>query len=297
MGPVRDRLEEVVVGVLERRVAVVAGGTSGIGAAIATSFASEGAGVVIAGRRETDGERMAESLGGNGSFVRADVAVEADVEALFGQVVDRFGRVDILVNSAGTPGRVGSFIGADLTAVRCTFAVHVEGTLAAIKHAAPVMVAQGSGSVINVASIGGVLAGWTSPDYSAAKAAVIQLTRSSAVELAESGVRVNCLSPGPIITGIFAKAAGIDPREADQHANLLEPVFAERLELWQPMRRPGIPDDVARAAVWLASDAASFISGQNLAVDGGITAGRPRAVSAADRAAVGRALQPQAATS
>jgi NAD(P)-dependent dehydrogenase (short-subunit alcohol dehydrogenase family) len=159
-----------------------------------------------------------------------------------------------------------------------------------MKHAAPVMTAQGSGSMINVASIGGQVAGWTFLDYSAAKAAVIQLTRCVAVELAEHGVRVNSVSPGPILTGIFAKGAGVDPATADRTAANLEPVFRDRLQAWQPIPRAGLPEDVAGTLLWLASDASAFVTGQNLAVDGGITAGRPSAVAAADRTAMGKVL-------
>ncbi len=135
------------------------------------------------------------------------------------------------------------------------------------------------------ASIGGQLAGWSLLDYSAAKAAVIHLTRCVAVELGERGVRVNSVSPGPILTGLFGKAAGMDAAQADDGASVLEPVFVSRLQSWQPIHRAGAAGDVAPVLVWLASDAAVFVNGQNLAVDGGITAGRPASVSAADRAA------------
>lgn len=124
-----------------------------------------------------------------------------------------------------------------------------------IKHAATVMIGQGTGSIINVASIGGKYAGWSMLDYSAAKAAVIQLTRWAATELGEHGVRVNGVSPGPAVTGLFGKGAGIDPAEADRTAAVLEPVFAARLESWQPIHRIGVAADVAGALVWLASDA------------------------------------------
>jgi len=107
---------------------------------------------------------------------------------------------------------------------------------------------------------------------------------------AENGVRVNSISPGPVLTGIFAKGAGVDPAEADHGAAALEPVFNARLEMWQPMRRAGRPSDVASVAVWLASDASGFVTGQDLAVDGGITAGRPAAVSTADRAEMAKVL-------
>jgi NAD(P)-dependent dehydrogenase (short-subunit alcohol dehydrogenase family) len=278
------------MGVLDAKVAVIVGGTSGIGARTAEAFVAEGARVVIAGRREEQGEKLAAELGPNARFVRVDVTSEAEVEALIAEAVQRFGRLDCLVNSAGHGGSPAGIAAADLAGLQRTMAVHVGGVLATMKHAAPVMTAQGSGSIVNVASIGGQLGGWTFLDYSAAKAAVLQLTRSAAVELAEHGVRVNSISPGPILTGIFAKGAGIDPAEADRTAGILEPVFNARLEMWQPIRRAGLPSDVAPAAVWLASDASGFVTGQDLAVDGGITAGRPAAASAADRAEMAKVL-------
>jgi NAD(P)-dependent dehydrogenase (short-subunit alcohol dehydrogenase family) len=132
------------------------------------------------------------------------------------------------------------------------------------------MCAQGSGSIINTGSVAGILAGYSSIVYSAAKAAVIHLTRVVAMELGESNVRVNCISPGGIATGIFGKGAGLPPEQAEKTTELMKQV----LENIQPIRRPGMVDDIARAAVFLASDDASFINGHNLVVDGGLTGGR-----------------------
>ena len=283
------------MGVLDGRVGVIVGGTSGIGAATAHLFAEEGATTVIAGRREEKGQKLAAELGPDACFVRTDATVEADVAGLMTETARRFGRIDCLVNSAGGGGTPGGIGAVDLSQLRRIWAVHVEGVVAAMKHAAPVMAGHASGSIINIASIGGELAGWTFLDYSTAKAAVIQLTRTVAVELADRGVRVNSISPGPILTGIFGKGAGIDPEEADRTAAVLEPVFKDRLEPWQAIRRVGLPDDVAGVALWLASDTSQFVTGQNVNVDGGITAGRPTSVSAADRAAMGKVLLPSRA--
>lgn len=279
------------MGALENRVAVIAGGTSGIGARAAELFVAEGGAVVVGGRREKEGKELATRLGQNARFVRADVAVESDVEVLIAYAVAEFGGLHVLVNNAGF-GRTppGGLASTDLECFWTVMAVHVGGVLAGMKHAAGVMCEQGSGSIVNTASTGGHLGGWTGTDYGAAKAAVLQLTRSAAIELGEHGVRVNSVSPGPIPTGIFGKAYGMDPADADRTASQLAPVFLDALENHQPTRRVGTPDDVAQVMLWLASDASSFVNGQDIAVDGGILAGRPLSVSVAERQTLGAAF-------
>jgi NAD(P)-dependent dehydrogenase (short-subunit alcohol dehydrogenase family) len=265
------------------KVAVVTGATSGIGARTAELFVAEGARVVLAGRRRDEGEEWAAKLGPDALFVRTDVALESDVDVLMKRTVDVFGRLDVLVNNAGYGGIApGGIEAVDLAAFERLIAVHAGGVLAGMKHAARIMVPQGAGSIINVASIGGQVAGWTDIMYSAAKAAVLQLTRSAAIELGLHGIRVNSVSPGPLPTGIFGKAAGLAAADADRTAEQLAPAFVAALEGHQAIRRAGRPDDVAAAALWLASDASSFVNGQDIAVDGGITAGRPISVSKAE---------------
>lgn len=271
------------MGAVDEKVAVVVGGTSGIGAAIAELLSREGASVVIAGRRQAEGEALAAQLGPGAVFAACDVLVEADVERLISDARKRFGRIDALINCAGDAAPTGAVADVDLERFNRTLAVHLGGVVASMKHIAPVMLEQGSGSIVNVASIGGRLAGWTGLGYAAAKAAVIQVTRGAAVELGERGVRANSLSPGPVLTGIFAKGAGIDPAQADRRAHDLEPLFRSALESWQPLRRAATPEDIAPAAVWLASDASGFVNGHDLVVDGGISAGRPISVQVAER--------------
>ncbi len=272
------------MGLVDEKVAVVIGATSGIGARTATLLAEEGAKVVIGGRRLAEGEALAQQLGLTAMFVRCDVLVEADVQQIIQAACDRFGRIDALINCAGDAAPTGGIADVDLERFDRTLAVHLGGVVAGMKRVAPVMLEQGSGSIVNIASIGGRVAGWTGLGYAAAKAAVIQVTRCAAVELGERGVRANSISPGPILTGIFAKGAGVDPAEADRRAGDLGPLFTSALESWQPLRRAGTPEDVAPAAVWLASDGARFVNGHDLVVDGGICAGRPISVSLAERA-------------
>src|SRR5262249_55865248 len=286
----------MIVGVLGGKVAVITGGTSGIGARTAELFSCEGARVVIAGRRVAGGGGQAAELGPQGGVVRAGGASQAGIAAMVPGTPGRHGRLDCLVNCAGEGGTPGGIATLDLDRLQRTLAIHLRGTAAGMKYAAPVMAAQRSGSIVNVASIGGHIAGWTFLDYSAAKAAIIQLTRCVAAELGQYGVRVNSISPGPILTGIFGKGAGLDPARADQDAARLEPVFRARLAAYQPIGRAGAPADVAAAVLWLASDAASFVTGQDLAIDGGILAGRPPAASAADFTAIAQALQPDASS-
>jgi NAD(P)-dependent dehydrogenase (short-subunit alcohol dehydrogenase family) len=260
---------------LAGKVAIITGATSGIGARAAKLFVARGARVVLAGRREEAGGRIARELGDGCSFVRTNVVFEAEVEALIRHAVERFGRIDCLFNNAGTPSVTGDIPSVDVAAFADALAVHVCGPLLGIKHAAPIMIAQGSGSIINTASINGLQAGMVGVGYSTAKAALIHMSRCAAVALGEKGIRVNCISPGPVLTGIFAKASGLSDAESDENLQAAHHAFAAMLPKWQPLPGMATPDDIAEAAAFLASDASRFITGHNLVVDGGITAGRP----------------------
>jgi NAD(P)-dependent dehydrogenase (short-subunit alcohol dehydrogenase family) len=260
------------MGRLDGKVAIVTGGTSGIGKRTVERFVEEGAAVVVGARREAEGQALARTLGPRVEFVRTDVAREADVAALVERAVRRHGRLDVLFNNAGGPGPVGGIETIPLDAAERALALNFGSVLAAMKHAAPVMMRQGAGSIINNASVAGTRAGYSSSMiYSAAKAAVIHLTRLVALQLAEHGVRVNAISPGGIATGIFGKALGLPLAEAEKTAAILEKAFATL----QPIPRAGMPDDIASAAVFLASDESSFVTGQDLIVDGGLVGGRP----------------------
>jgi NAD(P)-dependent dehydrogenase (short-subunit alcohol dehydrogenase family) len=277
--------------VLTGKVAVITGGTSGIGARTAQLFVAEGARVVVAGRRREEGERLVGELGASAVFVETDVANEAQIKTLMAQAVERFGRIDCLLNCAGGPGKASQIAELDVEHFDTVFAVHVRGTVLALKYVAPIMTQQGSGSIINVASLAGHRAGFSALDYSAAKAAVLHLTRCAAMELGQKGIRVNSISPGPVLTGIFGKGGGLAHSVADRATDRMRVALEQILPAWQAIPRLGMPDDIAQVALFLASDAASLINGQDIAVDGGMTAGRPATTMNAERAEFARILQ------
>lgn len=256
---------------LKDKVAIVTGGTSGIGRKTVEVFAHEGASVLIAARREKEGRDLADSLGDRVEFIQTDVSREADIQQMIAHAVERFGKLDCLFNNAGCPAPVGSVETIPLKGYEAAMSVLLGGVLMGMKHAAPVMGRQGFGSIINNGSIAGILAGYSSSIvYSAAKAAVIHLTKVVAMELGEKNIRVNCISPGGIATGIFAKAMGAPVQEAEKSIEIVKLGLAGM----QPIPRAGLSEDIAAAAVFLASDDSTFITGHNLVVDGGVTGGR-----------------------
>ena len=259
------------MGRLDGKVAVITGATSGIGLRTAEIFVAEGARIVIAGRRAVEGEALAKKLGPACLFRRTDVTVEDDIRRLIDQAVDKFGRIDCLFNNAGGPAQTGGIEGLEADRFDTAMATLVRSVMLGMKHAAPHMRRQGSGSIINNGSIAGRLAGFSSSVvYGAAKAAVIHLTKCVAMELGEAGIRVNSISPGAIATGIFGKALGLPVDAAEKTSAVMREAFKTA----QPIPRAGLPDDIAHAAVFLASDESTFINGHDLVVDGAITGGR-----------------------
>jgi len=256
------------VGRLSGKVAIITGGASGIGAGTAELFVSEGARVVIADLQDDRGERLAAKLGADARYRRTDVGEEKDVEAVVAHAVKTFGRLDCMFNNAGLVGVSAPIMEIPADGFDATVRVLFRGVFLGIKHAARVMTAQQSGSIISTASVAGLGSGFGPHVYSAAKAAVINLTRSVASELGEMNVRVNCICPGGIATPIFGQ--GLPSQLADQ---VVEPV-KQVLAGMQPIPRSGVPQDIAEAALWLASDASSFVNGHALVVDGGLTTGR-----------------------
>jgi NAD(P)-dependent dehydrogenase (short-subunit alcohol dehydrogenase family) len=258
------------MGKLDGKVALITGGASGIGAATVRRFVGEGARVVIADILDDRGRKLATTLGDATSYVHTDVCEEPQIKAAVDHAVERFGRLDCMFNNAGYGGVEGAIEETDTAGLVRTVAVLFNGVVLGMKHAAPVMKRQRSGSIISTASVAGIRASMGPHVYSGCKAAVIHLTRSVAMELGESGVRVNCICPGGIVTPIFGRHLGLSEHQLDERLVALR----ELLTLAQPIRRAGEPEDIANAALWLASDDSSFVNGHALVVDGGLTGGR-----------------------
>jgi len=250
---------------LRGKVAVVTGGASGIGEATTRLFVEEGARVVIADMQEERGRVLAESLGDATRFASIEVRQEDDVKRAVELAAGTWGRLDCIFNNAGFGGVLGPIESIPVEEFDMTMDVLVRGVFLGVKHAAPIMKRQGSGSIINTGSIAGLMAGRGPHIYSVAKAAVVHLTKCVAMELAEHSIRVNAVCPGYIATPLSANTVGRPDTLIEQRV--------EGYESRQPIPRVGRPQDIAELALWLASDRSTFVTGQALAVDGGVTAG------------------------
>jgi NAD(P)-dependent dehydrogenase (short-subunit alcohol dehydrogenase family) len=252
-----------MTGRLESKVALVTGGASGIGEGTVRRFVEEGARVVIADLQAEPGERLQAELGDAARFIRTDVTAEADVAAAVDLAVSSFGRLDVMFNNAGIVGVIGPIATTDAAAWDATMAILVGGVFLGMKHAARVMGPQGSGSIISTSSIAGVMGGLGPHCYTAAKHAVIGLTKSVASELASNGVRVNCIAPGNTITPMTAGVITGD------HTDIA--TATKHITNSNPLKVGGLPIDIANAALYLASDESRYVSGQTIVVDGGQT--------------------------
>lgn len=243
-------------------VVLITGALTGIGRATALAFAKEGASVVVSGRHQDAGQALAaelRKLGAEAEFVQADVRHEDDVRSLVDQTVKRFGRLDVAVNNAGTEGKPGLVTEQTAETYAATFETNVLGTMLSMKHELRVMQPQGNGSIINMSSTMGQRGAPGASLYTASKHAVEGLTKAAALEGAAFGVRVNAVAPGPIDTELLNRFTG----NAERKAGLIAGV---------PLKRAGKPDEIAQAITYLASDKASFVTGQILGVNGGKTA-------------------------
>ena len=244
------------------RVALVTGGTSGIGKATALAFAAEGARVVVAGRRETEGTAVVADIrrkGGQATFVVTDVTRDADVRKLVDSALRSYGHLDVAFNNAGTEGAVGPITGLGEADWARTVDVNLKGTWLCLKHEIPAMAERG-GAIVNVATTAALAGMAGTTIYAASKGGVIAMTRAAAIEWAAKGVRVNVVSPGAVETDMFERFTGGDERAKAE------------FKAAHPLGRAASVGEIAEAVLWLASDAAAFVTGHNLVIDGGYTA-------------------------
>jgi NAD(P)-dependent dehydrogenase (short-subunit alcohol dehydrogenase family) len=247
---------------MDHPVVLITGALTGVSRATALAFAREGARVVISGRRDTAGqELLAElrSLAAQAEYVHADVRLEADVSRLIDQVVERFGRLDIAINNAGTEGQSVPLIEQSTANLEATFLTNVLGTLLSLKHEMRVMLKQGAGSIVNLSSMGGKLGIRGASVYVASKHAVEGLTKSAALEGAAAGVRVNAVAPGPVVTQVLDRFTGGDEAAKAGFVSTI------------PAGRPATPEEIAQTILFVAGDKVRYLTGQSVSVDGGYT--------------------------
>jgi NAD(P)-dependent dehydrogenase (short-subunit alcohol dehydrogenase family) len=256
---------------LKGKVAIVTGGCSGIGRGTVHVLRRAGATVACVDVQDEKGRELAAELGDGGLYVHADVTSEDEVAAAFARVVERFGGIDVLFNNAGAAEPIGSDP-FDLALFERVQRLLVHSVVLGMKYAVPSMTARGGGSIVNTASVAGLQAGYGPFAYSVAKGAVVHLSRVAAAALAKDAIRVNAICPGLIPTSIFGRALGESIEEADRRARDI----SEKAHGFQPIRIAGSPEDIGNAVAYFASDLSRFVTGQFLAVDGGLTVG-PRA--------------------
>jgi NAD(P)-dependent dehydrogenase (short-subunit alcohol dehydrogenase family) len=254
---------------LRDKVALITGGCSGIGLGAVELFVAEGACVVVADLQDDKGAVLEQRFPDRVRYVHCDVTQEADIAKATAAAKQAFGGLDILFNNAGSGGAGAGIPEMTVEAWDGTMNLLLRSVMLGMKHAIPLMRARGGGSIVNTASIAGLEAGWGPVAYSTAKGAVIHLTRVAAAQLARDKIRVNAICPGLIATSIFGASIGLPRQVADQMAARV----AETASKFQPIAKAGLPEDIARACLYLASEASAFVTGTHLVVDGGITTG------------------------
>jgi NAD(P)-dependent dehydrogenase (short-subunit alcohol dehydrogenase family) len=255
------------MGRLDGKVAVITGGASGIGAGTVRRFTAEGAKVLICDLDADKGQALAAELGPATAFLQTDVSQEEQVAAMMAEATDRWGRLDCLFNNAGFGGALGPIASTTVEDYDLTMDVLLKSVFLGMKHAAPVMIGQGSGSIISTASVAGIRVGYAPHLYSVAKCAVIHLTKTVALELGEHNIRVNAICPGFIATPLAAGRPDADESQIQQ--------LRDAGATSQVLGRVGEPDDIANMALFLASDESQWITGREHVVDGGFEAGPP----------------------
>lgn len=251
---------------LEGKVAAITGAASGFGAAAARLFVNEGCKVALGDIQEEAGAAIAAELGDSAVFIRCDVTSEDDIASLVDAAVSAFGRLDVMFNNAGIVGAVGPIDTTPAEEWKATLDILLNGVFYGVKHAARVMKPQGSGSIVSMSSTAGILGGLGPHTYTAAKHAVVGLTKSAGAELCRFGIRVNCISPAGMATPMVANVTTGDPSAIEE--------TKKTLAANSPLKgRPGLAEDVANAALWLASDESGYTNGHTLTTDAGTTTG------------------------
>ncbi|MBU6298101.1 MAG: glucose 1-dehydrogenase [Alphaproteobacteria bacterium] len=258
-----------MAGRLEGKVAVITGAASGIGRGAVDLFVAEGARVIAADIQDDKGARIEEDHKGRAVYIHCDVTKEGDIAAAVAAAQRHFGRLDCLFNNAGAGGARETSDGISAESFDAVMHLHVRAAMFGVKYAVPAMKAQGGGSIISTASVAGLRTGFGPFLYSVAKAAIVHMTRFAATELGPYNIRVNCLCPGLIATSIFGAGLGLPRQVADASVDAI----AEGAKTAQFIPRGGLPKDIAEAALYLASDGSSFVTGHALVVDGGLTLG------------------------
>ena len=259
-----------MTGRLSGKVAIVTGATRGIGQGIAAAFVREGAKVLFTGRDVARGREVESELGAATRFLAVDVTQESEMKTMVARTVELFGAVDCLVNNAGEGFQSGAVADLDSEKFWKTFHVLVGSVAYGMKHAAPEIAKRGGGTIVNISSIAASNAGVSGYSYSAAKAAMLQMSKWAAMDLAPRKIRVNAISPGPILTAIFGRGQLSSASAAEQRLGRVAKVFEELT----PLHLAGEPTDIAEACVYFASDESRYVTGQDLTIDGGLTNGR-----------------------